>query len=203
MKHCKQSALQEVDHTCCCLLFDVRSAHCIPLPLKIWRRSKIWQQKLRKPRFRASTETTKLLNMSNNVTCHHNSHLLAPKIHTIKLDQYQVNLKTVLLPNASTATKLVWNRDGMSRTAHLHSQMYLVHQNLTLVSSWMHHCPQTWQYFRPWMCVRSMASEDKFTRFTRWGMVWTHAPRFNGSMPTLQLDLIRTEPHENFPCAFH
>jgi hypothetical protein len=50
------------------------------LPLKIWRRSKIWQQKLCKPRFRASTETTKLLNMSNNVTCHHNSHL-SQKIH--------------------------------------------------------------------------------------------------------------------------
>jgi len=68
-----------IDHTCRCLLF-AGSAHCIPLPLKIWRRSKIWQQKLCKPRFRASTETTKLLNMSNNVTCHHNSHL-SQKIH--------------------------------------------------------------------------------------------------------------------------
>ena len=47
-KHCTKTfseaknlqQLQEIDHTCRCLLF-AGSAHCIPLPLKIWRRSKI------------------------------------------------------------------------------------------------------------------------------------------------------------------
>ena len=129
----KQSAriARGCDHTGRCLLF-AGPARCIPLPLKIWR-SKIWQQKLRKPRFRASTETTKLLNISNNVTCHNNSHLLSAQYVITwlwdSLDQYQVNPNTVALrqlqPNCFTKFLSGINIDGMSRTATSHASELL------------------------------------------------------------------------------